>query len=507
MEKQCIFISSVQREFAEERKALAEYIRHDLLLNRYFEPFLFEELPAANISAQEAYLKQVASAIYLGIYGQDYGYEDAKGVSPTEREYDAAMQAGQTRLVFIKDCSNRHPKELAFIQKVEQHVVRKSFGVYEELRTAVYASLLRYLDEKEYLRSFPWDATLHPTATMADIDPQKVETFVELAREKRQFALTYSKGKIPNILYHLNLATLDGSRLTNAALLLFAKEPQRFFITSEIKCMVFPTTVKTKPILSYQVFHGSIFEMIDSAVGFVMQHIDAYVGQHTTTSADIHYELPIEAVTEVIVNACVHRSYESNGSVQVELYPDRLTVWNPGHLPFGLTPAKLVEEHSSLPPNPILANPVYLAGYVERIGTGTTDVVDACLKEGLPQPEFIQEDDFRTIIWRKTHIVEQKTHIAEPKTHIAESKTHIAEPTMHIVSMEGLNKRQKMVVEFCDTPKSSHEIIDHIGIAFQSRSVKRYVTDLVEAGYLLPLVLGKTTSPNQKYVRSIHVSQ
>ena len=41
-----IFISSVQKEFAAERKALCSYIREDSLLGKFFKPFLFEELPA-----------------------------------------------------------------------------------------------------------------------------------------------------------------------------------------------------------------------------------------------------------------------------------------------------------------------------------------------------------------------------------------------------------------------------------------------------------------------------
>ena len=36
-----IFISSVQREFAKERKALAEYIRKDAILGKFFEVILF----------------------------------------------------------------------------------------------------------------------------------------------------------------------------------------------------------------------------------------------------------------------------------------------------------------------------------------------------------------------------------------------------------------------------------------------------------------------------------
>ena len=47
-----IFISSVQREFAKERKALASYIRKDAILGKFFEVFLFEEVPAQERKAE-----------------------------------------------------------------------------------------------------------------------------------------------------------------------------------------------------------------------------------------------------------------------------------------------------------------------------------------------------------------------------------------------------------------------------------------------------------------------
>ncbi|MCR4738108.1 MAG: transcriptional regulator, partial [Bacteroidales bacterium] len=111
-------------------------------------------------------------------------------------------------------------------------------------------------------------------------------------------------------------------------------------------------------------------------------------------------ELPAQAVTEAIVNAVVHRNYTSNGSVQVMLFKDRLEVWNPGKLPQGMTIAKLTKEHNSNPVNPVLANPVYLTGYIEQMGTGTTDIIDHCLEYGLRKPEFHQDDDFRVVLWR-----------------------------------------------------------------------------------------------------------
>lgn len=401
MSKIRIFISSVQSEFAKERKLLADYIRTDVLLGKFFSPFIFEELPAINKSAQDTYLYEVENCnIYLCICGEKYGNEDAEGVSPTEREFETACAAHRHRLVFVKRAEEREAKEQAFIKRVEQKVVRKSFETYDELRNAVYAALVHYMEEKELLRLLPWDAAYNPMATMDDIDPEKVSAFVDLAKEKRRFKKRFSLENIPSILRHLDLLSKDG-RLTNSAVLLFAKNPQRFFPTSEVKCMVFPTNVKRKPVLSYQIYKGNVFELVDEAVGFVMQHIDVAVGTHEDIDADVKYEIPMSAVTELIVNAVAHRSYESNGSVEVMLYPDRLEVWNPGQLPYGLTTAMLREEHNSMPTNPTLATPMYLAGYIERMGSGTTDVVNDCVEAGLREPEFEQTENFRATIWRR----------------------------------------------------------------------------------------------------------
>ena len=91
-----VFISSVQREFSKERKAIAAAIRKDRVLKLFFDPFLFEETVACNRSPQKVYLDEVRSCdVYLGVFGDQYGNMDDAGVSPTEREYDAATEAGK----------------------------------------------------------------------------------------------------------------------------------------------------------------------------------------------------------------------------------------------------------------------------------------------------------------------------------------------------------------------------------------------------------------------------
>lgn len=103
---------------------------------------------------------------------------------------------------------------------------------------------------------------------------------------------------------------------------------------------------------------------------------------------------------KAIVNAVCHRDYTSNASVQIMLFRNRLEIWNPGTLPYGLTVHKLHGPHKSLPANPLLADPMYWNGYIEKVGTGTEDIINKCREYGLRSPEFYQEEDFRVVVWR-----------------------------------------------------------------------------------------------------------
>ncbi len=108
----------------------------------------------------------------------------------------------------------------------------------------------------------------------------------------------------------------------------------------------------------------------------------------TRQQAPVRYEIPKEVVAEAVVNAVAHRDYTSNGSVQMMLFSDRLEVGNPGTLPPSLTLEKLREAHGSVPGNPLLAEPVYLASSIERMGAGTSDRIRYSTEASLPELEF-----------------------------------------------------------------------------------------------------------------------
>ena len=374
MAKQKVFISSVQSEFTEERQVLFEYLLTDSLLGRFFEPFLFEQEPAIDKKANHVYLKQVEqSPIYLALLGKEYG--NKKGISPTEQEFDKATDLHKTRLIFLTNHSaqERAVEQNKFIEKVQSVLVRKRFSNLLELKSAVYSSLVNYLIEKEIIRVGPFDASINPNASLEDIDPSKVEEFIRFARSKRGFPLS-EIAPIKDVFEHLNL--IKNNHLTNASLLLFGSAPQRFFINSEVRCAHFHGVQVEKPIPSFKVFKGDVFELVDQSLDFLLSKLDYSVG---TRSEEIsitgRYEIPKEILAEALVNAIAHRDYTSNGSVQVMLFRDRVEIINPGSLPLGWSIDKLKKPHASVPFNPLLAEPMYLKGYIERMGTGTADMI------------------------------------------------------------------------------------------------------------------------------------
>ncbi|BDV41206.1 hypothetical protein GURASL_01290 [Geotalea uraniireducens] len=301
--------------------------------------------------------------------------------------------------VWGSDDKQRHPKMRQLVSKASNELIRRRIEDASALTAEVYASLVDYLDTSGALRVPPFDTSPCEQASLKDISRKRVEWFLDTARRERGFPLK-TNTSTQALLTHLNL--VHDQKPTNAALLLFGSNPQKFHRTAEIKCMHCRGTEYRRPFLSMQVYGGDLFEQANLARDFVLDRIDRAVGvRDVSITAPATYELPPDAVGEAIVNAIAHRDYHSNASVEVRLFADRLEIWNPGSLPGTLTMDSLRHDHPSVPYNPLLAESLYLARYIERVGSGTQTMIELCREAGLPEPQFEQREGFFvTTIWR-----------------------------------------------------------------------------------------------------------
>ena len=222
-----------------------------------------------------------------------------------------------------------------------------------------------------------------------------------------------------------------------------------------------------------------MFQLVDQAVDFVLGKIDRTVGTRSeSVRAPRTYEIPPEVVTEAVVNAVAHRDYTSNGSVQVMLFSDRLEVRNPGRLLPPLTLEELRVAHNSVPGNPLLAESLYLAEYIERMGTGTLDMIRRCVAAGLPEPEFAVTDGFVTTVRRAV----------------------LAGQAGHAEDQALLSTRDVAMLRACGREAvPGEELLAAAGYSRRTGDFRRWLERLLNRGLLEMTVPDTPRSPLQKY--------
>ena len=397
-----IFISSVQRELAKERKAIVDAVFKNPQLARFFSAFAFEfDVPAEDKRTDEVYLAELAvSDVYVGIIGNEYGGLTPEGISATESEYDEATRLGIPRFIFVKGTSDekRDSRELAFLRKVSPGLIRFRFKTVPQLLSALTESLDRHLaDNKVAYSGISYEE--EPVGKWEELDGNKIRWFIRTAREKRGFPFP-ADAPVEKVLKHLRMVT-DGVP-NRAAMLCFGKDAHLYATSPGVKCVLWYGKERKKPAGSYKWFEGNLFDISDKAVEFIKEKLDLRIGGHTLgAQSDDTFEIDERIVTEMINNGIAHRDYAVSATVQVELFRDRLTVFSPGPMHRDMKYEQLATEHPSYATNPIIAHALFYVKYIEELGSGTVDMFDICKETGLRPPVFdIDARHFTVTVYR-----------------------------------------------------------------------------------------------------------
>ncbi len=237
---------------------------------------------------------------------------------------------------------------------------------------------------------FPFDMLPVREASYEDLD------LVKFAREflpKRVAADVLDlNGRSPvEWAEHLKFLIREGERLvpTVAAILLFGKEPQRFFPHSSIDFIRFGGDDPSYPILDRKELTGTLDALIKAGVEVVERYmVRGYrFSERSPVRTDI-VEYPLRAVREAIANAVVHRDYErTRTNVSIKMFDDRIEILSPGGL-FGIVTRENFGTGINDYRNPTLAVGLNLMGLVERAGTGIFLIRRQFRENGALEPTF-----------------------------------------------------------------------------------------------------------------------
>ena len=232
-------------------------------------------------------------------------------------------------------------------------------------------------------RGASWDNMPLPSFTIDDIDDNLVKRFKTLAAKKGR--IDASVLDEPKDVLMENLHLTNAGYYTNAAMLLFGKDPDKWQLGAYAKIGFFENDAD---LLYQDEIHGSLLEQVDKIMEIIhLKYMKAKITYEGMQRIE-RYFVPDAALREALLNSLCHKQYESCIPIQISVYEDKLYIANCGKLPENWTVANLMSKHASKPYNPGIANVFYLAGYIESWGRGIEKICNACQEDGSPQPEF-----------------------------------------------------------------------------------------------------------------------
>jgi len=299
-----------------------------------------------------------------------------------------------------------------------------------------------------------WDNVIEPRAAFADIDEKTFKAYLVMSKEK---------GRLPDVEGLTTEEIFDKLRLTEngqlkrAAIILFGKDPCRFYPNVFVKIGRFD---KDDADLRFQeVEEGNIVVLLRNVLlqlnhKFLIRQIE-FEGMYRIEKG----EYPVPALREMLLNALVHRNYMGSFT-QIRVYDDKINIWSDGMLPEGISLESLKRSHSSKPRNPLIADVCFKGGLIDAWGRGTIRIIDTCKAAELPEPELIERDGGFSVTLFKDSFSEEE------------------------LKKSGLNDRQvKAVLYVKERRKITNKKYQEIN-GISERTASREISELVKAGIL-----------------------
>lgn len=227
-----------------------------------------------------------------------------------------------------------------------------------------------------------WDDVVEPRATINDIDEQTIKAYLKAA-EKAGRLPDFENLSTAELLDKLRLS--ENSQLKRAAIVLFGKDPGKFYPSMFVKIGRFGSS--ETDLMFQEQEEGNIIKLLDNVLNqlnrkFLIAQV-SFEGMNRIETP----EYPIPALREMLLNALIHRNY-MGAHIQIRVYNDKISIWNDGSLPEGITFEILKQPHASKPRNLIIADVCFKGGYIDSWGRGTIKIIEACKSANLPEPEF-----------------------------------------------------------------------------------------------------------------------
>jgi ATP-dependent DNA helicase RecG len=259
---------------------------------------------------------------------------------------------------------------------------------------------------REQVRTLEYDKEIrkYEEEPREDFDDQDLNIHTIMAYKE---SLDFS-GTDEELMVARNLASRKGDKTvyTNAAILLFADDPDKYITNARVRYVRYKGTEAltgtSHNVIKDEDFRGNIPTLIETLKEFIYAslrdyyYLDVSLGRFVKIS-----EYPQEAWLEGVVNALCHRSYNIQGNcIYIKHFDDRLEISNSGPLPAQVTVENIQTERYAR--NPRVARVLSEMGYVRELNEGVPRIYQSMEKSMLAKPEYsVVNDTVRLLLRNK----------------------------------------------------------------------------------------------------------
>lgn len=330
-------------------------------------------------------------------------------------------------------------------------------------------------DRKE--SDFKWERMPVLGAEMEDLDLDEVRNTM------KEYAQIGNESIPDEELFLMRNGLLKDGNLTNACIALYAKNPVQFIAQTRIKLSVY-TSDSAADLVETRLFESNIFKNVDA----IFQFIDMSYSKSVRVEGLLRTEqwnYPRIAVREGIMNAIVHRDYNSiNGFMQISLYPKRLEIVSYGILPSMVPVVARGGEGYSMLRNTDIAHQCYYRRLIEMMGTGIPRMIQDSKKHGFDVPEFEIKDQivrvsFPNISCLRTENYQQVDKETSMKAHFE----GVIEGAIEGVRKEIKEKMIAILFVLNEQPGCRTTLLEE-RTNIPAKSIERYIKILKKAGLI-----------------------
>ena len=185
-----------------------------------------------------------------------------------------------------------------------------------------------------------------------------------------------------------SLRFFDSSRQcpTNVGILLFGKNPLEWLPGAYIQFLRLDGTTLTGDVLMEKSLSGDLLTVLRELESLIEVYIEQRPLPMSALQEKLVTDYPMVALRELLMNAVLHRSYQSTAPIRVYWFSDRVEIQSPGGLYGEASPENFPNQNSYR--NPVLAEAMKTLGFVNRFGRGVLRAQEALVRNGNPPADF-----------------------------------------------------------------------------------------------------------------------